>query len=105
MAHAKKYLIPAARSAMSQVMMTVELFSIEVIDLTHQTIRAQVKNLELQMQGVRAADSLHITTAVLHGADMIISTDEGVLGLDGTLMSACGAAVGCLDSDEALRSL
>lgn len=104
-AHARKYLIPAARSAMTQVMMTVELFSVDVIDLTHETIREQVKNVGLQMQGIRAADSLHITTAILYGADMIISTDEGVLALDSTLTSVHGAAVRCVDSDEALRFL
>jgi hypothetical protein len=44
--------------------MVVELFNISVLDLTSGTIRLQLQQLELQTRGVRAADALHVASAI-----------------------------------------
>lgn len=72
--------------------MAVELFNISVFDLTSGTIRLQLQNLELQTRGVRAADALHAATAVAFDADLIVSTDKGLL-LDGLLGNPRGSKI------------
>jgi hypothetical protein len=55
--------------------------------------------------GVRAADALHVTTALQHDADLILSTDSGILNLDGKPKTLGGNDLRCLDSDAALSLL
>jgi hypothetical protein len=78
-------LIPVARSITTQVQMVVELFNLSVLDLTPGTIRLQLQQLELQTRGVRAADSLHAASAIAFDADILVSTDDALLQLDGIL--------------------
>lgn len=103
--HGRKFLVPAARAAMIQVQITVGLFNIHVLDLNHLTIDRQIRNVDLQVRGVRAADSLHVTMAMLNGADLILSTDSDVQDLDGVFQNVNGVTIRCLDSDSALTIL
>ncbi len=103
--HADAMLIPIARSITTQVQMVVDLFKISVLDLTPATIRLQLRQLELQTRGVRAVDALHAATAIAFDADLIVSTDEGLLQLDGLLINARGIEVLCRDTDSALQLL
>ncbi len=100
--HGRRFLIPAARAAMVQVQITVGLFNIQVLDLNHITIDQQIRNIDLQVRGIRAADSLHVTMAILNGADLILSTDSDVQDLDGVFQNGNGVPIRCMDSDVAL---
>jgi hypothetical protein len=83
----------------------IELFNISVLDLTSDTIRLQLQQLELQTRGIRAADALHASSAITFGADLLVSTDNALLGLDGILVNSSGSKVMCPDTDMALRLL
>ena len=99
--HADALLIPAARSITTQVQIVVELFNISVLDLTSATVRLQLQQLDLQTRGIRAADALHAATAIDFGADLLVSTDEALLHLDGVLTNARGQKIACRDTDSA----
>jgi predicted nucleic acid-binding protein len=98
-------LIPAARSITTQVRIVVELFSISVLDLTSETVSLQLRQLDLQTRGIRAADALHAATAIAFGADLLVSADEALLNLDGILVNNQGRKIRCVDTDLALQLL
>jgi predicted nucleic acid-binding protein len=98
-------LIPAARSITTQVQIVIELFNISVLDLTSGTVRLQLQQLDLQTRGIRAADSLHAATAIAFDADLIVSTDEALLQLDGIFTNARGSKIICQDTDLSLQLL
>jgi predicted nucleic acid-binding protein len=99
------FLIPAARSITTQVQMVVDLFNIFVLDLTAEIIHLQLRQLDLQTQGIRAADALHATTAIRFDADLLVSTDEALLNLDGKLTNSAGLKIICADTDRAPQLL
>lgn len=98
-------LIPAARLMMTQVQIVIELFNVSVLDLTPGTVRLQLQQLDLQTRGIRAADALHAATAITFDADLVVSTDEALLQLDGVLVNARGGKIICCDTDYALQLL
>ena len=102
---ADSLLIPAARSITTQVQMVIELFGITVLDLTAGTVRLQLQQLELQTRGIRAADALHAATAIAFDADLLVTTDDAILSLDGVLLNGAGGNVLCRDTDQAIRLL
>jgi len=57
----------------------VDLFNISVLDLTSETVRLQLQQLDLQTRGIRAADALHAASAIAFDADVLISADEALL--------------------------
>jgi len=105
MAHADVYRIAAARATVAQTRITTEYFNIEVLDLTSATVDAQLRTLELQLQGIRAADALHVATVSRWQANLILSTDDSILALDDLLRNEAGDRMRCYDSHEALRVL
>ncbi len=100
---AEMLLIPTARSITMQTQIVVELFRISVLDLTPETVRVQLQQLDLQTRGIRAADALHAASAIAFDADLLVSTDEALLQLDGVLVNARGRGILCRDTDSALR--
>ncbi len=102
---ADQLLIPAARSITIQVQIVVELFNISVLDITQGTIRLQHQQLDLQTRGIRAADALHAASAIAFNADLIVSTDEALIQLDGILINGRGGKILCRDTDLALQLL
>jgi predicted nucleic acid-binding protein len=103
--HADRFLIPAARAVITQALVTIDQFRITLADLTANVVNAQCANIELQKRGIRAADALHITTALSAGADLFISTDGTLIDLDGVFTTASGAPLRCADTDSALTML
>jgi predicted nucleic acid-binding protein len=81
----------------------IEFFNISVLDLTSDTIRVQLQQLELQTRGVRAADALHAASAIAFGADLLVSTDKALLSLDGILVNNQGGKIMCRDTNMALQ--
>jgi predicted nucleic acid-binding protein len=98
-------LIPVARSITTQVQIVVEFFNISVLDLTAATIRLQLQQLDLQTRGIRAADALHAPTSIAFDADIVVTTDQGLLQLDGVLVNHRGSKILCKDTDSALHLL
>jgi len=98
-------LIPAARSIATQVQIVVELFKVSVLDLTAGTVRLHLQQLDLQTRGIRAADSLHASSAIAFDADLLVSTDDALLHLDEVLINLRGCKILCRDTDFALRLL
>ena len=98
-------LIPAARAITTQVQIMVDMFRVSVLDLTSSTVRLQLQQLDLQTRGVRAADALHAASAIAFNADLLVSTDDALLHLDGILTNARGCKILCRDTDVALHLL
>ena len=103
--HGKKYLIPTARSVVPQLIIATELHKIKVLDVNGSTIRQQVENLALQLNSIRAADALHITTAISNNAEILITTDSGILDLDNKIVNRAGHNIRCVDSDTGINLL
>ena len=98
-------LIPVARSITTQVQMVVDFFNISVLDLTAEVVQLQLRQLDLQTQGVRAADALNAATAIRFNADLLVSADDALLNLDGMLLNSAGRKIICADTDRALQLL
>lgn len=104
-AHADVYRIAAARATVAQTRIASEFFNMTVLDLTAATVDAQLRSLELQTQGIRAADALHVATALRWDANLILSTDDSILALDNLVRNEAGELMRCYDSHDALRAL
>jgi predicted nucleic acid-binding protein len=102
---ADQLLIPAARSITTQVQIVVELFNISMLDLSSATVRLQLQQLDLQTRGIRAADALHAASAIGFDADLIVSTDEALIQMDGILFNGRGGKILCRDTDSVLQLL
>jgi predicted nucleic acid-binding protein len=104
-ANAGELIVPAARAIVYQTDAVLNRFNISVLDLNISTVRAQLGEIELQKRGVRAADALHIATAISFGADVVVTSDDGMLDLDNVLKSVAGTLIRCMDTDAALAIL
>jgi len=65
----------------------------------------QLQQLDLQTRGIRAADALHAASAIAFDADLLVSTDDALLNLDGVLANTRGRKILCRDTDSAYRLL
>lgn len=81
------------------------MFNLSVLDLTSGTVRLQLQQLDLQTRGIRAADALHAASAIAFDADLVVSTDDALLNLDGVLINTRGCKILCRDTDLALQLL
>jgi predicted nucleic acid-binding protein len=102
---AKRPFVPIARILVTQTLTTIDLYRIQLIDLTRLIVDAQCSNVELQHRGIRAADALHITTALAEGAELLITTDANLIRLDNVFENSGGASLRCVDTDQALALL
>jgi predicted nucleic acid-binding protein len=100
-----RFIIPAARAVILQTLVTIELFNVILLDLTAAVVTAQCDNIELQKRGIRAADALHLTTALAHGAQVFITTDNALIALDNAFENNQGVRLRCVDTDNALTLL
>jgi predicted nucleic acid-binding protein len=96
-------LIPAARAITFQVEAVVDIFKVSILDLTAGTFHLQRQQRPLQTRGIRAADALHAASAIEFDADLLVSTDDALLQLDGVLTNLRGANILCRDTDAALH--
>ena len=104
-ASARRVFVPSARLLVMQTLVTIDFFRIQLVDLTRRIVTAHCGNFELQDRGVRAADSLHVTTAVAEGAELLITTDSNLIRLDNVFKNTAGASLRCVDTDQALALL
>jgi predicted nucleic acid-binding protein len=104
-ARADMLMIPVARSITTQVQMMVDAFNISVLELSSATVRLQLQQLDLQTRGIRAADALHAASAIGFDADLIVSTDEALIQMNGILINGRGGKILCRDTDSGLQLL
>lgn len=100
-----RYLISSARSLTVQVLSVVKYHKIRVLDLSQAIFQKTVSEIELQSRAIEAADSIHIATAIVHDVDLIISTDNHMLNLNGIFANSSGGQIQCVDTDDALLVL
>lgn len=105
MANASKMRVIAARSIVPQTVTAIRFFGIDALDLTATVVSAQLDNMELLMKGIRAADALHIATAINFDAEVLISVDDDLLKLNGVIKNKSGILLKFCDTDEALSLL
>lgn len=94
-----------ARSIVPQTVMATRLFGISVLDLTAATVEMQLNLVDLHLREVRAADSLHVATAIHFDAEVLVSVDEDMLKLDGIITNSNGAPIKFCDTDIAMTIL
>jgi predicted nucleic acid-binding protein len=99
------YLIPSARTVVIQTLVTIDKFKITVVDLTSAVVAAHCGNVELQKRGIRAADGLHVTTALAEDASLFVTTDGDLIKLDNVFETRSGSRLRCVDTDQAIRLL
>ena len=100
MARRDQTIVPSARGVGLHTVNTADVFSIRMVDLTPQIVATVCREDQLQHRGIRAADAIHIITALQANADLLITADRSMLALDGLFES-----LRCVDTDEALRLL
>ena len=59
----------------------------------------------LLIRGIRAADSLHVASAINFDAEVFITVDEDLLKLDGVITNTSGTVIKFCDTDQALTIL
>jgi len=103
--NANKIRVILARSIVPQTRTAVRFFGIGVLDLTATTVEVQLNNMDLRDKGIRAADALHVASAINFDAEVLISVDNDVLKLDSLIKNKSGVPIKCCDMDEALTIL
>lgn len=88
------------RTDARELLQFIQAHRIRVVDLTAAIVRAEIADRDLRRRGVRAADALHITTAIAEGAQLFITGDSRLMALDGVF-----AGLRCVDTDAALPLL
>ena len=100
-----RYIISSARAQAVQVMTAAKFNNIRVYALTQDVLNTVLTKLELQQYGIRAADAAHVATAAIAEADILISTDKKIIGLDKKIKNDSGVIIRCVDTDEAIIML
>ncbi len=100
-----RYIIMSSRIIIPQILTTIDSYDLELLNLSEDIIRRQAYDAELQKRGVRAGDSLHIVTAIISNADIIISTDEDLLCLNEIFTNQNGIPIKCLDTNDSKNCL
>ncbi len=103
--HLNPFIISSARSAVIQGMTVAQIYNIKLLDVSENIVLKQLQEVTLQLQGIMAADSLHIVTAVQADADIIISTDTHIHKLNNVFQTSRGSQIRCVDTDVALTLL
>ena len=103
--HRTPFLVTSARAAVTQGLTAASMYNIQLLELTDAVVSAMLANVDLQVRGVQAADSLHISSAFRNNAEMIISTDRHMLRLDNAFPNPAGQPIRCVDTDQALTML
>jgi predicted nucleic acid-binding protein len=102
---ARSVFVPVARLLVTQMLVMIDFFRIHLVDLTRHIVTAQCGNFELQARGIRAADALHVTTALAESAEVLITTDSNLIRLNNIFENSAGAPLRCVDTDHALSLL
>jgi hypothetical protein len=102
-ARAARFIVPAARTVIEQMFAAVALHDIEILDLNTAVVSAAQQSNDLALRGIRAADALHLSTALIAEVDLLITADRTLLKLDSHLTTPGGKLLRILDTDAAFR--
>ena len=98
-------MIISSRSLSVQILAIKSYYNLRILDLSESVVIKQVQETQLQIRGIRAADSLHIATAILNNVDIVITTDRHLLGLNRVFQNQNGKYIQCLDTNVAKNLL
>jgi len=101
----EKYVISSSRSVVVQMLTIKEHYRLQILDLSENIFEKEAQEIDLQKRGIRSADSLHMATAILNDADIVITTDRHLLQLDGVFQNNNGKHIRCLDTNAAKNLL
>lgn len=101
----KAHVIISSRNVPLQVLAIKDRYNLQILDLSEDIVERHVGETRLIRLGVRAADSLHMVTAILNDADILISTDLHLLALNKTFQNQKGKYIECLDTNKAKNVL
>jgi predicted nucleic acid-binding protein len=99
-----KFLFSEARAFAMQVLLTLHIFDVEVVPLTHEIITSVVESLALRQQSLGTGDAIHLATALAVRADIVLSGDADICSADSHL-TVGGKPLRCVDTDAALALL
>ncbi len=85
--------------------MVIKFYNLAVLDLTAAIVERQVRESELQRRGVRSADALHIASAIIFDADIVLTGDGDLLHLNNQFRNSSSNLIRCVDMDIALGIL
>jgi len=85
----------------NQVLLIKQFYKLHMVDLREQEFIEKNRQINLQFNGIEAGDSLHMATAILNNADLVISTDKHMLSLNNNFRNSAGNIIQCLDTDGA----
>jgi hypothetical protein len=103
--HGRNFAISSSRPLITQILTVKKLFNLRILDLTETTFQDEIKNINLQIEGIRAGDSLHMVTAILNDADMVITTDKHLIGLKNKFLNSKNSPITCYDTNQAKQFL
>lgn len=101
----KRFLVISSRSLSVQILAIKSFHNLRILDLSESVIRKHVQETQLQTRGIRAADSMHMATAILNNADIVITTDRHLLGLNKVFQNQNGKYIQCQDTNVAKNLL
>lgn len=101
--HAVSARVTAARPIVAQALIAARLFGLQILEIGEHTVSLLSGHAVLLVNAVRAADGLHIISAIDFDADLVLATDAS--GLDGVLFNWRGLPIRFCDTDVALTLL
>lgn len=104
-AYAQTLRVIAARPIVMETWMVIKFYNLAVLDLTAAIVERQVRESELQRRGVRSADALHIASAIIFDADIVLTGDGDLLHLNNQFRNSSSNLIRCVDMDIALGIL
>jgi predicted nucleic acid-binding protein len=100
-----KFAIISSRSSGLQILTIKDYFGLKIVDLSEDVVEKELKETALQKRGIHVGDSLHMATAIVNNAEMIITTDRHLLSVSGIFQNNVGQRIKCLDTDCAKTML
>jgi len=99
------HLITESRSNICQISVTCGIYNIDIIDYAENIIDLVRNNSFLMQKKIQSRDAIHIITAMINNADLIISGDKDILNLNKKVKNNNGNIISCLDTDDAKNIL
>ena len=101
----KTHVIISSRCVPEQVLAIRDRYNLEILSLSENIVKRHVGETRLKTLSIRAADSLHMVTAILNNADILVSTDSHLLNLNNVFQNQKGKYIQCLDTNNAKNVL
>lgn len=101
----KIHVVIASRNVPFQMIAIKERYNLKILNLSEDIMKRHMVEISLQTKGIRAADSLHVVTAMLNNADIFITTDKHLLQHSNVFQNQNGNRMQCLDTNDAKKLL